>query len=126
MHFLHIFTLIFASLVAATSSSSSSYTTSTTAATTTLVWVTGTNSNGVTVTTQSAYTQQFTSFYTSVALPSSGSIGIGTESGTVGVIRTYSYTTINGADGMVAGRPTGIFITSIAPLLSAIFGLFML
>lgn len=59
-----------------------------------MVWVTGTNSNGVTLTTESTYYQTFASFYSVLASPSSGSIGLGTISGSVGEIRTYSIATV--------------------------------
>lgn len=62
----------------------------TTTASPTWVWVTGTDANGNLATTQSKYTQSFASFYSSVAGPSQGSIGLYSISGSVGHIRTYS------------------------------------
>lgn len=65
----------------------------------TLVWVTGTDANGKLATTQSTYYQSFMSTYTTAETPSSGSIGLGSISGTVGEIRTYSMTTISQGNG---------------------------
>jgi len=62
----------------------------TTSTTATLVWVTGTNSLGVTVTTESRFTQSFSSFYIDVASPSLGSVGVPSLSAKVGEIRSYS------------------------------------
>jgi len=74
---------------------SSTITTTTISHSPTLIWVTGTNSEGVTKTTESIYTQKFSSFYSTVAVPPSGSIGLGTISGTVGTVRTYPIVTFN-------------------------------
>ncbi|QBM90689.1 Killer toxin-resistance protein 1 [Metschnikowia aff. pulcherrima] len=132
MLFYHIILLFLASFVAAetteTSASSSSSSSSSSISTVlpTLVWVTGTDQNGVTQTTQSAYTQAFTSFYVSVVSPSSGNVGVGSITGTVGAVRTYTQSTVNGAMGNHAGQPMGIFFTRIIPLFSALMGLFML
>lgn len=72
----------------------------TTSATTTLVWATGTNSAGVTTVTESAYTQTFSSVYTSAATVPSGSIGLGSLSGTVGNVKSYSVTTVSGGSSV--------------------------
>lgn len=77
-----------------TSDSSTIISTSTQVISPTLVWVTGTDAAGVTQTTQSAYTESFPSFYTSVAVPPSGSIGLGTISGTIGTLRKYPSLTV--------------------------------
>lgn len=69
----------------------------TTLTTSTLVWATGTDANGNLATTQSAYVQTFTSFFDEVASPSSGSIGLGSLTGSVGGIRIYERTTISQA-----------------------------
>lgn len=61
----------------------------------TLVWHTGTNLAGVLTTTQSPYTQTFTSLYSETAQPSSGNIGLGSLSGKVGQIRTYERVTVS-------------------------------
>ena len=98
---------LFCSLVTAadeTTSSSSSSSSSdnvktTTSISTTLVWVTGTDASGNLATTQSPYYQSFISFWTEVASPSSASIGLGSISGTVGKIRSYSQTTISQGSG---------------------------
>lgn len=103
-------------------SSSASIVSTLTVATTTLVWVTGTDSNGVTQTTESAYTQTFTSFYTAVELPSSGAISLGTISGSVGAIRTYTMTTINEGNGLTAGTQQSCLLAGIATLIWATLG----
>ncbi|GEQ67517.1 hypothetical protein JCM33374_g1182 [Metschnikowia sp. JCM 33374] len=132
MLFFNFITFFLASLVIAdttTSSSSSSGSVSASSSSLstvppTLVWVTGTDSLGVTKTTQSAYSQKFTSFFASVSVPTSGSVGLGSASGTVGSIRHYSTSVQkNGADGLAAGSSAGVFLTSIVPLLFAILGL---
>ncbi|GME69428.1 unnamed protein product [[Candida] boidinii] len=56
----------------------------------TSVWVTGTIS-GKTETYQTTYSQSFYSLWTTVATPSTGTIGLGTLKGTVGTVRTYRY-----------------------------------
>ncbi|KAM9893456.1 hypothetical protein OXX79_009331 [Metschnikowia pulcherrima] len=129
MLFYHIILLSLASFVAAETtetSASSSSSSSISTVSPTLVWVTGTDQNGVTQTTQSAYTQTFTSFYVSVVSPSSGNVGVGSITGTVGAVRTYTQSTVNGAMGNHAGQPMGIFFTRMIPLFSALMGLFML
>ncbi|EER35979.1 predicted protein [Candida tropicalis MYA-3404] len=97
---------LFCSLVSAadettssSSSSSSDNVKTTTSISTTLVWVTGTDASGNLATTQSPYYQSFISFWTEVASPSSASIGLGSISGTVGKIRSYSQTTISQGSG---------------------------
>ncbi|CAM9018561.1 hypothetical protein WICANDRAFT_83413 [Wickerhamomyces anomalus NRRL Y-366-8] len=76
-------------------SDSSTIVTTTKSQSPTLVWVTGTNEEGITQTTQSAYTEVFKSFYTSVEVPPKGSIGLGTIKGTVGTLRKYPSLTLN-------------------------------
>lgn len=61
----------------------------------TLVWVTGTDSAGITRTTQSTFYQTFRPSYTETETYASGSIGMGTISGEVGSIRSYTETTIS-------------------------------
>ncbi|CCF56291.1 hypothetical protein KAFR_0A08570 [Kazachstania africana CBS 2517] len=60
------------------------------------IWVTIT-SNGVVFTTSTTYIQRFSSQYTSIATPSAGSIGLGTISGTVGIVREPLQLTISNA-----------------------------
>lgn len=61
----------------------------------TTVWVTITT-NGALATVKTIWTQGFMSTYTTAtALPSSGDIGMGSLSGSVGGIRSYSQTTIS-------------------------------
>ncbi|KAI5961378.1 KRE1 [Candida pseudojiufengensis] len=75
----------------------------------TLVWVTGTDSLGITRTTQSPYSQSFMTTYTENQLSiSSGSIGLGSLvtaandesiSHKIGEIRSYDMTTISQGSG---------------------------
>lgn len=86
-----------------TSSSSTSSSTATkttkTSQSNTSVWVTGTDASGITRTTQSVFSQSFKSAYTEAEeTPSSGSVGLGSLSGSVGHIRTYDRTTISLGD----------------------------
>ncbi|KAK6204989.1 uncharacterized protein RJT21DRAFT_12354 [Scheffersomyces amazonensis] len=109
---------------AAETTSSSSSTTTTQSPT--LVWATGTNSLGVTVTTQSQYTQQFYTLYSTVAPVLSGSIGLGSDSDTqsVGDIRTYAQITISNAAGGSFSKLPNIESGRYHYFL-AIFGLFV-
>lgn len=61
----------------------------------TLVWVTGTDSNGILKTTQSAYHQSFSIHSLVAADVPSGAIGLGSLSGDVGQIRTYEQRTVS-------------------------------
>lgn len=70
-------------------------TTTASSETPTLVWVTGTDSAGITRTTQSTFYQTFRPSYTETETYASGSIGVGTISGEVGSIRSYTETTIS-------------------------------
>lgn len=94
-----LFLATFVSCAAASSSSESSSLSSSSASTTlvTLIWVTITRSDGALATVETPYSQSFATFYSEVATVPSGSIGIGSISGTVGEIRTYLQTTINAA-----------------------------
>lgn len=60
----------------------------------TSVWATGVV-GGVTTVTLSPYTQTFSPMYSTIATPKSGSIGLGTISGTVGVVQPITYITIS-------------------------------
>lgn len=73
---------------------STTITTTTKSESPTLIWVTGTNEEGVLQTSQSAYTEVFKSFYTSVQVPPQGSIGLGTIQGTIGTVRKYPSLTV--------------------------------
>lgn len=75
-------------------------TTTTVSPTTTFVWATGTNSLGVTVTTESAFTQTTRAANTDASTPLSASIGLGSILGTVGVERTYSTGNVNLGNGL--------------------------
>ncbi|EGW34290.1 uncharacterized protein SPAPADRAFT_59707 [Spathaspora passalidarum NRRL Y-27907] len=97
----------------------------TTTASPTLVWVTGTDANGILRTTQSPYTQQFSTFFTSVAAPSSGVIGLGTISGSVGEVRTYDIVTIThnggGASNFALGFGDNMEVSAIKYLGLSLF-----
>lgn len=107
---------------------------STTTAETT-VWRTGTNSEGVTVTTQAIFTPSFRSTYgdsdTTSMLAGTIGIGMGSLSGTVGKVRSYSHTTISsGAFSFkttlsASDRGMGIQSSILIGLLSA-FGLYVM
>lgn len=62
----------------------------------TVVWATGTDSQGNLATTKSYYTQTFSIYYSSATgTVSSGSVGLGSLSGKVGQIREYTSSTIS-------------------------------
>jgi hypothetical protein len=60
----------------------------------TSVWVTATLANGALTTTLSEYVQSFPTFYSTIASPKSGSIGMGTITGQVGVVKPIEYVTL--------------------------------
>ncbi|KAH3676350.1 hypothetical protein WICPIJ_009130 [Wickerhamomyces pijperi] len=60
----------------------------------TSIWITVTSSDGGVAVVQTTYSQVFTSRYTAIATVPSGSIGLGSLSGTVGVVRSKEYITI--------------------------------
>lgn len=105
---------------------------STTTAQTT-VWRTGTNSEGVTVTTQAIFTPSFRSTYGNSDTTSvlAGTVGMGSLSGTVGKVRSYSHTTISsGAFSFkttlsASDRGMGLQSSILIALLSA-FGLYVM
>ncbi|CCE85328.1 Piso0_004916 [Millerozyma farinosa CBS 7064] len=70
--------------------------------TVTIAWIT-TTSNGVVMTPSVAYKQSFSSI-TTTASPSSGSIGLGTISGTVGDVRSYTEVTVSTNNAAAFGR----------------------
>lgn len=108
----------------ATTSSSASSSASSAASSSselTTVWVTITT-NGALATVKSLYTQKFTLINpVSTAVPS-GSAGMGSLSGSVGDIRTYLETTVNGANAP-ARKDAAILGGSVA-LGLALVGLF--
>lgn len=78
----------------------------------TTVWVTITT-NGALATVKSIWSQNFMStFTTDTATPSSGNVGMGTISGSVGGVRSYDQTTIsNGANkNLMYGGAAGAFM----------------
>ncbi|CUM65276.1 uncharacterized protein PRCAT00002909001 [Priceomyces carsonii] len=102
----------------------------TTSATPTSVWVTGTDSNGITRTTLSEYYQSFLSYPTTAASVPEGSVGLGSISGTLASIRTYDMVTVssteNGAQslfhiGLGEHKTLETFTASLALFPLAIF-----
>lgn len=81
-------------LTTETEDTSSSETSSSTSTSATVVYYT-TVIGGVTTTPSSHYSQKFTSMYSTVDTPSAGEIGLGTLTGTVGVLRTYEEVTVS-------------------------------
>ncbi|KAK9332502.1 hypothetical protein V1520DRAFT_335068 [Lipomyces starkeyi] len=105
-----------------------STTTSSTSTITTLVWVTDTTTlaNGVVVTTtiQAPFTQTYYSMYTSFYAPSSGSIGLGSHTGTIGVVKTPSETS-SSAGLQSSGRndrPVGLVACVAAAVVCVLLG----
>lgn len=59
-----------------------------------------TDAAGGVATVQTTYSQRFTSFYSTIATPATGSVGLGTISGTVGTVKTNNFLTVsNGVQG---------------------------
>ncbi|CAK7893245.1 predicted GPI-anchored protein 1 [[Candida] anglica] len=98
-----VFMMIFSIVHAATTTSSVSA--STTSVEPTMVWVTGTDSLGILRTTQATYSQLFQSLWTSTTTVPAGSVGMGSISGTVGKVRTYSKTTESANGGLPLSPP---------------------
>lgn len=71
-----------------------------------IVWITVTT-NGALTTISTTFIQRFSSQYSTIAQPSSGSIGLGTISGKIGVVKTEYQTTIkyNNAFNLQASHP---------------------
>lgn len=77
------------------------------------MWVTVVR-QGNTIVVMTTFAQRFASFYTSVATPSSGSIGLGSISGTVGVARTSLEVTIKaGSGGILQSAYGSSFLVSL-------------
>lgn len=114
---LQLLVLFWISLCVANETSSSSTSSSVKP---TLVWATGTDENGVTKTTLSRYTQQFSTLYFSVASPSVGLIGLGTLSGLLADTRTYARTTISENNALEATSFEGKFLILLCSLLLAL------
>ncbi|CCF56290.1 hypothetical protein KAFR_0A08560 [Kazachstania africana CBS 2517] len=90
-------TLSIDSMYTITEGTTKTYTSSRSA---TSIWVTVVSA-GVTITVQTTFAQRFSSQYTAVASPSSGSVGLGSISGSVGYVKsTLEYTITDGANGM--------------------------
>ncbi|KAK9362469.1 hypothetical protein V1504DRAFT_448576 [Lipomyces starkeyi] len=103
-------------------------TTSSTSTMITPIWVTVTNTlaNGVivTATIQTPFTQTFSSMYTSFYSPSSGSIGLGSHTGTIGVVKTPSETS-SSAGLQSSGRndrPVGLVACVAAAVVCVLLG----
>ncbi|SMN19492.1 similar to Saccharomyces cerevisiae YNL322C KRE1 Cell wall glycoprotein involved in beta-glucan assembly [Maudiozyma saulgeensis] len=71
--------------------------------------------SGQTIVRSTTFAQRFSSQYTAVAVPSSGSIGLGSLTGTIGVVKTNMKTTIKYNNG-----------SSLNPGFTTLFGLFTL
>ncbi|KAK9346864.1 hypothetical protein V1522DRAFT_403248 [Lipomyces starkeyi] len=106
----------------------STTTASSTSTITTLIWVTVTNTlaNGVivTATIQTPFTQTFSSMYTSFYAPSSGSIGLGSHTGIIGVVKTPSETS-SSAGLQSSGRndrPVGLVACVAAAVVCVLLG----
>lgn len=71
-----------------------------------IIWITVTT-NGALATISTTYIQRFSTQYSTIAQPSSGSIGLGTISGEVGVVKPEHLTTIkyNNAFTLQASHP---------------------
>lgn len=73
----------------------------------TTVWVTVTT-NGALATVKSIYKQSFLETYTTAtSSAASGSVGLGSISGSVGGVRTYEHTTVSGGAGVIQGSVYG-------------------
>lgn len=99
----------------------------------TTVWRTGTNSEGVTVTTQAIFSPSFRHTYgnSDTASVPPGTIGMGSLSGTVGKVRSYTQTTISSGSFSfkttlsASDRGMGLQSSILIGLLSA-FGLYVM
>ncbi|ODV65613.1 hypothetical protein HYPBUDRAFT_7782 [Hyphopichia burtonii NRRL Y-1933] len=129
-----IFFILFPLFVFADDDSSSS--SSSEKKTTTMVWVTGTDSAGVTKTTQSPFYQSFMTTYTSEVVsnePKLGNIGLGSLSntGNIGKVRSYTKVTISqaGASSLLKNshllaNGSGLSFASYVAVLSVGLGFF--
>ncbi|KAK9463577.1 uncharacterized protein V1516DRAFT_40857 [Lipomyces oligophaga] len=104
-----------------TDTSTTSTTTTTATPDPTYVWITITT-NGVLITTSTPYVQEFSSMYTSLATLSTGSIGLGTISGTVGSVRAASVTTTVQGSGASSTDPEHlVYLACFAATCVALF-----
>lgn len=108
-------TLSIQSFVTITEGTTATYTTEMAA---TSMWVTVVR-QGNTIVMKTTFAQRFASLYTSVAVPSSGSVGLGTISGTVGVARTSLEVTIKDGSGPILQSTYGY------SFLASLFAFFM-
>ncbi|KAK9478682.1 hypothetical protein V1514DRAFT_352210 [Lipomyces japonicus] len=118
-------TLSSSSTSTSSTSSSSSSSSSTVTAEATSVWMTLTLDNGaITTTVFTAYSQQFSQMYSSFSVPASGSIGLGTISGTIGVVKPTASEESNGAGRTMtdANSHVGFVACMIAMLVAGITG----
>ncbi|KAK9374679.1 uncharacterized protein V1513DRAFT_379592 [Lipomyces chichibuensis] len=111
-----------------TTTTTTSSSSSTTSSALTPIWVTvpRTLANGVVVTAtiQTPFTQTFSSMYTSFYVPSSGSIGLGSHTGTIGVVKTPSETS-SSAGLQSSGRndrPVGLVACVAAAVVCVLLG----
>ncbi|KAK6460116.1 hypothetical protein DFJ63DRAFT_338069 [Scheffersomyces coipomensis] len=126
--FIHFLIALFITSISFVKADDDTETETETSATPTLVWVTGTNSLGVTVTTQSPYIQEFYTLYSAVPAVLSGAIGMGSISndGSLGDIRTYPQVTIANSGRSIIN--SGISSTNGVSLqyIFALVGLFII
>ncbi|KAM9913262.1 hypothetical protein OXX69_001771 [Metschnikowia pulcherrima] len=98
VYFYVLFSLGFAATTTTSSSSSSASSSSSVEPTT--VWVTITT-GGALATVQSIWVQSFMSTYSdATSSATSGSMGMGSLSGSVGGVRTYTQSTVNGGSAL--------------------------
>ncbi|KAK9237538.1 hypothetical protein V1525DRAFT_403486 [Lipomyces kononenkoae] len=92
----------------------------------TMVWVTWTTViNGILVTTTPSvpFTQTYSSMYSSFYQPSSGSIGLGTQTGTIGVVKTPTESSSAGLQSFGrSDRPIGLVACITAAFACVILG----
>ncbi|PVH16338.1 uncharacterized protein CXQ87_004212 [Candidozyma duobushaemuli] len=103
--FLALFSAVFAA--DSSSSSSSSSTSSSSTQSPTMIWVTGTDADGKLATTESPFSQSQFVENTSTTSVSSGSVGMGSISGEVGKVTTYSQVTITAGGSFAYGSLPG-------------------
>ncbi|CAG99989.1 Kre1p [Kluyveromyces lactis] len=82
----------------------------------TSIWVTKTIS-GVTTAFETPFYQKFSSQYTAVSSASSGSVGLGTLSGTVGVVKSKIVTTISGNHAVYFAQSSATMTSMILTVL---------
>jgi len=69
---------------------------------------------GVQTVVPSIFTQQFSKLYGEIPMPSSGSIGLGTQTGQIGVVRTHAASSGMRMDGSVWFVVIGLMAVAVA------------